>query len=624
MRKLGLLSACVATAAFIAGCGGGGGGGSKNVTRTVAGFVYVLGGTGTGGDAAVVIPTAVAPAGYFPPTSGTVTLSVTDGTISRAPDSEPFNMATSNAVICSVKAKENTLVSVTGSGLNFEGNPRALAGFSENIGVKADSNTVLGLNNGDTTYTPGPEASLMYTIDGEVPTNPEQAFIAGGAAQSLSVIALDASGVIVTTSTFNVSSDGPEVVVSGTNPGAGPFDLTPATSAVAEDTVEILIDSVDSNLQAVINGNFDHGTPTTITVSASASSVTWGTATPVVANTTTTVTATVLNQVGAPMPGEVVTLSTDKIPSAGNAWSGAEAALLGNAFATQSGPADGSGQHISTFAPPTELDPTLNAGQLAVKGVNVITATAGSASGTANVTILRPIGALTIVGPSRLDTGTSSSTTVGGPQTYALTGATDVDGDNATIPAGAVTWSIANAAFAANVGNTGNQQAGSVSASSIDSTTGVVTAGNVAGTATVTATIGTVDSNDITTEIFGVPSKIILTPDTAVSVIPGATGQYGFGTVGQTQAATIALQDSSGHVTPLGEITGFTSTFSIQALTGGSITNGGAGVSSFTVTCGNTDGLFSVTINGTWTGALGGSGSINLNRDIGQDAPVAP
>ncbi len=624
MRKLGYLTACVAGAALMAGCGGGGGGSSKNVTRTVAGFVYVLGGTGSGVDPAVVIPSAVAPAGYFPPTSGTVTLSVADGTISRAPDAEPFNMATSNAIICSVKAKENTVVSVTASGLNYEGSARALTSFNANLGPKASSTTVLTLNNGNSTYTPGAEASLMYTIDGDVPMDPTQLFIAGGVAQSLSVIALDASGVIVPSATFDVTSSGAEVVVSGTNPGSGPFDLTPATSAVAEGDVDITIDSVDSNLQAVIDGTFDHGTPTTINVVASTPAVTWGTETPLVANTSSNITATVLNEVGAAMPGEMVTLSVNKIPSAGNAWSGAEGALGGNAFATPSGAANGSGQHTSTFAPPTALDPTLNSGQLAVKGINTITASAGSATGTVEVTILRPIGNLTIVGPSRLDTGTSSTSTLSGAQTYALTGATDVDGDTAEIPSGAVTWSLSNASFQANVGNTGNTQVGSVSASSINSATGVVAAGNVAGTATISATIGSVTSNNVVTQVYGVPSKIILNPDTTASAIGGASGEYAFANVGATQGATIALQDSSGHVTPLGEISGFTTSFSIQALTGGSITNGGAGISNFTVTCGNTDGLFTVEVSGSWASTLGGSGSINLNRAIGQNAPALP
>jgi hypothetical protein len=313
------------------------------------------------------------------------------------------------------------------------------------------------------------------------------------------------------------------------------------------------------------------------------------------------------------MPGIAVTFSNTKAPA--NTW----AASPGTNYTAIVSPTNASGQATATFNPPDAVNAPIPGN--AAKGLSVATATAGSASGTFNITVLRPIGALTIVGPSRLDTGTTSSNVVSGPQTYELTGATDVDGDAATIPAGTATWSVLNAAFSATVGNTGNTQAGSVSNSSINPTTGVVTAGTVAGQATVSATIGTVTSNNVVTQIFGTPSKIILSPDTVASVIAGATGEYLFANVGDTVNASFTLQDASGHVTPSGEYSGYTSNFSIQALTGGSITPGGLNVSAFTVTCGNTDGTFNVTVNGTWTGALGGSGSINLTRDIGQNAP---
>jgi hypothetical protein len=612
MRNLGLLSASVAVAAILAGCGGGGGGSSKQVTRTVAGFVYVLGGTGSASPNAVILPTATAPAGFFAPTSGSVTLSVPDGTISRSPDSEIFNMALSNAVICSVRAKEGTDITVSGSGLNFQGDPRSFSTFSVDIGVKANTNTVLVLNTGTSTYTPGPAVSLFYTVNGVVPTNAVQQFVAGDVASSLAVVSLDASGVIVTTLDYTVTATNAGVVVSG-SPGAGPFDLTPAGTAQAEGLVDITIDDNNANLQATINGNFTHGTPTTVSLTGTSNTVLWGTIAPAVANTTSNLTATVTNEFGVAMPGVAVTFTNAKAPA--NTW----AASPGTNYTAVVSPTNASGQATATFNPPDAVNAPIPGN--AAKGLSVATATAGSASGTFNITVLRPIGALTIVGPSRLDTGTTSSSVVSGPQTYELTGATDVDGDAATIPAGTATWSVLNAAFSATVGNTGNTQAGSVSNSSINPTTGVVTAGTVAGQATVSATIGSVTSNNVVTQVFGTPSKIILNPDTTASVIVGATGEYLFANVGDTTNATFSLQDASGHVTPSGEYSGYTSTFSIQALTGGSITPGGLNVNAFTVTCGNTDGTFSVAITGSWIGALGGSGSINLNRDIGQNAP---
>ena len=605
MRNLGLLSALVVTGALLAGCGGGGGSSSKKVTRTVAGFVYVLGSTGSSTDNAVIIPSAVAPSGFFAPTAGSVTLSVADGVITRSPDSEIFNMATSNAIICSVTAKENTTISVSGTGLMYNASARSLSSFTANIGTKANTGTVLTLNNGSTTYTPGAPVSLKYTVDGVVPTDPTIPIIAGAPDSILSIIALDASGVIVPATTYTVAASNAGASITGTNPGAGPFDIVPGPMTQAEGTVDVTIDTVGANLQATINGNFTHGTATTVAVTSTVASVTWGTVAPAVPNTTAGLTATVTNQYGAAMPGVAVTFTNPKAPS--NTW----AASPGTNFTAIVSPTNASGQATATFNPPDAVN-AMAPGN-AAKGVSTVTATAGSATGTVDVTVLRPIGALTITGPSRVDTASTDGQ-------FTITGATDVDGDTATIPAGVATWTTVNSAFAANVGNTGNQQAGTVSTSSVN-TSGVMTAGGVAGTASVTASIGAVTSNAVVTQIFGVPSKIILSPDTVASVIAGATGEYTFGSVGGTQAASFTLEDSSGHTIPSGEYAGFTSAFSIQALTGGSITPGGTNISSLTVTCGNTDGTFSIQVNGTWAGTDGGAGSINLTRAIGQNAP---
>jgi len=605
MRNLGLLTALAVSGALLAGCGGGGGSSSKKVTRTVAGFVYVLGSTGSASPNAVIIPSAVAPAGFFAPTAGTVTLSVADGVITRSPDNEVFNMTSSNAIICSVTAKENTTINVAGSGLQYQGNARSFTAINPSIGVKANSGTVLTLNTGTSTYTPGAPVSLMYTVNGAVPTDPTIPLISGAPDSILAVIALDASGVIVPTSTFTVAASNAGASISGTNPGSGPFDIVPGPMSQAEAPVDITIDTVSANLQATINGNFTHGTPTTVVVGASQPTVLWGTLAPAVANTTSTVTATVTNEFAVAMPGVAVTFTNPKAPA--NTWS----ASPGTNFTGIVSPTNVSGQATAVFNPPTAVNAPI-AGN-AAKGLSTVTATAGTATGTVDITVLRPIGALTINGPSRVDTGSTSGQ-------YTVTGATDVDGDSAAIPAGGVTWTPTNAAANATVGNTGNTQAGTVSTASVNGSGGL-TAGGVAGQVSVIATIGSVNSNAIVTQIFGVPSKIIMNPDTVASVIAGATGEYVFGSVGATQAASFTLQDSSGHTIPSGEYAGFTSAFSIQALTGGSITPGGVNVSNLTVTGGNTDGTFSVQVNGTWAGIDGGAGSINLTRAIGQNAP---
>lgn len=609
MRNLGLLSALAATAALLAGCGGGGGGSSKKVTRTVAGFVYVLGSTGTANPNAIVIPSAVAPAGFFAPTAGTVTVSVADGVITRSPDQEIFLMTSSNAIICSATTLENANVSVSGSGLQYNGAGRSFTPFNANIGTKANTGTVLVLNNGGSTYTPGAPASLKYTVNGVIPTDPTVPFISGDADSSLAVIALDASGVIVPSATFTVAATNAGVAVGGTNPGAGPFSLTPGPMSQAEGLVDVTIDTVGANLQATINGNFTHGTATSMTLGTNTSTVTWGTVAPAVANTTATLTATVKNQFGVGMPGLTITFTNAKAPA--NTW----AASPGTNYTAISngGVSDASGVVTATFNPPDAKNAVLTAGEKAAKGISTATATSGAAVGTVDITVLRPIGALVISGPSRVDTGTTTGQ-------YTIDGATDVDGDTAAVPSGGVTWNRVNAAANANVGNTGDVQAGTVANSTI-SGTGLLTAGTAAGQTTVSASIGAVNSNNVVTQVFGVPSKIILNPDTATSLIGGASGEYAFGSVGAQTAATFTLQDSSGHVIPGGEYAGFTSAFTIQALTGGSITPGGVNVSGFTVTCGNTDGTFTVQVNGTWTGSQGGSGSINLTRAIGQNAP---
>jgi hypothetical protein len=614
MRNLGLLTASIAGAALLVGCGGSGGGSSKQVTRTVAGFVYVLGNTGSANPNAVILPTATAPAGFFAPTAGTVTLSVPDGVISRSPDQEVFSMVASNAIICSVKAKENTLISVSGAGLQYQGNPRSFSAFSVSIGVKANSNTVLTLNTGSSVYTPGPAASLFYTIDGVVPTDPTQQFISGAPANSLAVVSLDASGVIVPLSNYNVTASNGGVVVAG-SPGSGPFDLTPGDMTVAAGTVDVTIDDTNANLQAVINGNFTHGTATSVTVGTNNAAIWWNTTTSADAPATATITATVLNQYNVAMPAEPIALATDKIPSSGNAWSGADGTLTGNAFTTQSGVTDAAGQFSTTFSTPGNVDGPLTGTQKNPKGLNTVSGTSGSATGSTGVTILRPIGALTLVGPARLDVNTASPAS--GVGSYNVTGATDVDNDVVSIPAGSITWTLTNVAGAGTVGNTGDTSPQSTS--SANNVANVVNAGNSAGQVTMVASIGTVNSNTITTEVYGAPSKVVYTPDTIATAIVGAAGEYPVGAPGTTIGFIFALHDSFGH-NVTSEST-WTSTSFIDSLTGGAITSGGSNVNSFTITAGPGDGTFRITANGNWTGTAGGSGTFNLQRVAGHNAP---
>ncbi len=620
MKRLLVLLAII-SCLVIAGCGGSGSSSNGNVSRVIAGFVYVQGAAGNGVPAVAVLPTATPPAGYFAPTVGTITVTMPNGTVSRGTNGNflNFNMATSNAVVCTVNGPASTNLSVSGSGLQYNGSPRALSTFQADIGAAAANNTILLLNTGSTTYTPGPAASVQATINGVAPTDPIQHFIAGDPVKSLAVVALDASGVI-TPATFTVTDSGvaaASVVIGG---AGNSFTLTAGNAAATVGNMAFQLTPSAGNAVGGFNGDFALGAPAAVTLTSPASSVVWGTLTVVVPNTTAALTATVTNINGLAIPGATVTFNNPKAPA--NTW----AASPGTCFTAISngGVSDASGQVTATYNPPDAIDPVLNAGQKVAKGNDAITASAGAANSLAlNISVTRPLGSIVIVGPARVDVGTVTPIAALplSPQSYAITGTVDVDNDAVPTPAGPQTWTCINVDRSAiNIGNTGDTVVSSNSSSSVNAS-GVVTAGASAGQITISVTIGTTSSNLITTEVFGIPSRIVLNPDTLASVIPTARGEYAFANVGDTQAFSLSLVDSAGHSAGAGEISTVTSTASIQALTGGSITPGGVGVVNFTVTCGNADGLFTIGASGNWTGAKGGSGPINLTRSIGQNAP---
>jgi len=531
-------------------------------------------------------------------------------------------MESSNALVCTVTGAPNANFSISGSGLEYNSSGRTLTTFSGNLGALPADGTVLTLSNGSTTYTPGPAAAVKATIDGVAPTDPTYHFIAGDPVRSLAVVALDASGVI-TPATFTVTPSG---VAAGSVSVGGSGNAFTLTAGDMTDTVGALaIDLTPSagNATGSISADFALGAPAAVTLSSVDSSVLWGTVAPAVANTTTTVTATVKNQNNLALPGVAVTFANPKAPS--NTWS----ASPGTCFTAISngGDTDASGQVTATFNPPDAKDAVLTAGEKLAKGDSSLTATSGSVTSTAVVVAVgRPLGSIVIGGPSRLDVGTLSGdpSAIGATTStsFLITGAQDVDTDSVPVPAGSPTWAVTNVDLSGNnVGNTGDSGASSSSVSTINASTGRVTAGNSAGQITVNVTIGSTTSNDVTTEVYGIPSRIFLAPDTAASAIPSARGEYLFANVGDTQPFSFAFKDSAGHSVAPGEVSGLSSIATIQALTGGSITTGGSGVVNFTVTCGNVDGLFTLTVTGNWTGPKGGTGSINLNRSIGQNAP---
>src|SRR5438874_6661341 len=97
-RAIRFLIFLAVVAGILTGCGGSGSSTSQTI-RVLAGFVYAKGNALGAGPEVVITASANPPTGYFAPTLGTVTLSVANGTLTRAPDSEPFDMSVSNAIV---------------------------------------------------------------------------------------------------------------------------------------------------------------------------------------------------------------------------------------------------------------------------------------------------------------------------------------------------------------------------------------------------------------------------------------------------------------------------------------------------------------------------------------------
>src|SRR5262245_32016970 len=147
MRKAYFLL-LAALAVLLAGCGGGGGG-SNQVTRYMVGYVYVQGdGGGVVGNDAIIVPTSVAPAGYVVPTSGTVTLETSNGTlVGRAPAEYSRDMADGNDIIVTVKANEGTDVEFSATALvSPTATNHFLPPFTVDIGEGDDDKTTLAIN----------------------------------------------------------------------------------------------------------------------------------------------------------------------------------------------------------------------------------------------------------------------------------------------------------------------------------------------------------------------------------------------------------------------------------------------------------------------------------------------
>ncbi len=621
LRNFSLGIAIVGTSALLVGCGGSGSGVvTTNTTRVLAGFVYAKGNNLGSGPEVVVTSSANPPVGYFAPTSGTVTLSVADGTLSRSPDSETFNMASSNAIVVTATAAPSSTVNITGTGINYNG-AKTFTSYTANLGPISATGTVEVIPSPNApSYTPGTPVALKYTVNGVAPTQPKELFIAGANDQfgprSLACVGLDSNGVVNPAATFTLTSSAivPAFVFSGTGPSFTVGPDSAANSAVENTDTTFTIQLVGQNITGSFIGNFSYGTVSTVTVTPGATSLLWNTAG---AAATTSISALVSNQYGAPMFNKTVTLTNPGKTSA-NTWI---TGLGATAFTATSGASNTSGTFSTTLTAPVSAP--ANVPVTTPKGNNTITATVGSTVGTATVKVIRPLNTVALAGPSSVNIGTTTPL-AGAGLAYLISNGIDVDGLSVPLtdyPAITFTYTVTNT-VGGTFGNAGDIGTRTTAVAAIMGGAGNgsrVVAGNVAGQYGMQVTGGVVTpSNIVTTEVVGIPAKIFLTPNTNTTVNLGGQGNYS-GIQGATVPASFVFQDSFGHNIPSGEVT-YTSLFSVDAITGGNITSGGSNVSTFTLTFGANDGLVHlITTGGTWSPSTGGSFPFNLSKDIGHD-----
>jgi hypothetical protein len=645
-KGLGLLIAATTVVFGLMGCGGGGNGNAGAVTRLVVGFVYVEGtaGSGTGNDV-IISPSNVPPTGYVAPdATGSVTISVADGTISRAPDSEVFNMSDGNVIAATVTQNSAPFnMTINASGLFRNGISKSFGGAqSVSLGTTANNGTTLALNvNNAGVYTPGPTATIQAWLrnrqgnpgtSAEIFKAPEAATGGewiGGNTYDVNVAFFDADGTAKSGITPSVVSDDVTRVTYAANL------LTAATAQTAATVTLTIGEAVGAAVELTYDADYTQGTVANVFVSGSNPTLTW---LEVGAVANFGMGATVTNQYGAPLSGITVDWRCTEadagdtgvfVNTGTNTWNTPSAgAVFSGAFA----PTSAVGQTAAIISPPISVVGPLAAGDKQPKGVSNVQAFVGAVnSNTIVVTIVRPLSSVSIVGPTRVDVGTTTSSNVLNSQNIHITGGVDVDNDAVATPAGPFVWSVINVDNSASqIGDNGDLTTQSTSASSISgSATGSsiqLAAGAVAGTVTVQVTGSgagalPVPSNMLTIGIFGNPSKLIYRADdsSGAQIVNGA-GAFA-GTNGTVFNFTTRFLDSAGHEIPLGEL-GLTNKLgSTDSLSGANIVFGALPARTFGLTLGSADGTTTITFSGNWFGAQGGSGSFNINRTTALDVP---
>ncbi len=663
-RTLFLGSVAVVAGSALVGCGGSSNNSNLNTaTRIAVGYVYVRANNSPQATPAVVVSTSsVAPSGYAAPTAGTVTMSVTDGTITRDADSENFNMATSNVVIARVTSRSsgNPSFSLAFSGIELNGESKsAPATTSFDIGGGTE-NTVFPISLNAPTYTVGAASSMRVLIKdpstlyggdeqnrfaapADVIGNAtgDSGLVASASAgdrYEVAVLLHDANGVLIPGTTFSVadtSLDAPSAAAV-TQSGSLVQVVGGGTEGAA---VELTFTSPQApGMETSYTSFYSYGNPVNFSAAFSAptdpASVIWP-------DTGTRPERGLPN--GSPVTVDFILNNGRGIPVSGQSvnFQVRDARETGTpaAFASNNWPSPATGPCVSANSTVTTgggvgsvtfLTPTPAAGNSAFNSLNIKYGTGCKVDVLIGTTVLaskvitvtRPLSALVTQGSSRLDAGTASQTNPSNASAFRVTGATDIDTQSISAPVGTYTWTITPNS-AGSVGDPDDVSPRSVAIPTITgSATGSsiqILAGANSGSFTTVATFNGTNSNTLTTQVFGPPSKVLVTRT------PGASGLTG--TAGSSEVLTLSFLDGFGHdVTAETTVTAKNGT--IVSSPGGQLTFPSAPSRNYNLTFPTASGGYNTSMGVTlsWTGtgqgtSVGSASGLNITRNVNVIVP---
>lgn len=668
MRRTLLLSGIsVVGGILLAGCGGGGSDSAPaptltEVTKSVYGFVYVASGLTPAGSPSVVITnSSTAPDGYNPANSGTLTIQVADGEITRAADTETFNLADGNFIAAKVtsRASLGSTPTFTFSGSNLRNTDSVSGNGPFSVGATSvqlnSSNNLQALTFNSAAYTAGPAASLKVllrdrSVSGSkfgAPSTVISDIVPGDfdndEAYDVLVITQDANGVVLgdpgdwsMTDSFSgsdysfISFEGGSTSVRSGFPVP---DVIYATGGGVEgdDVLLTFTTPAASGLSTSFTTNYTYGNESEFVASinspTSPATLLWDDNTPGRGSSTNfhDIDFTLRNSRGVAVPNRAFTLRAKNTAGAiyGTNY---PSPATGSVFANVESSTDNSGNSSgSLFLTPVFASGNSNFNSLNIKyGTgNVVEilvndfSTRGSSTvvGSVNIVITRPLGALGISGASRLDTGTTSPATTAttNPDRFRLTTANDVDNQSvlaestfATLLSN-VTWNAINNIPSATVvsgfpnpaGDLDDTATRSVSAASYNgSTTGVSVRIN-AGSSAGRFTV-TASSGSVISPDFTV--DVYGVPQKVkLTTVSGGVSPTAGGFTGIANGGSITVTptfiDTFGHTIPTGELAFGTSLGTVTSGGGGTIIPVSAGSRDYIVTKGNSTTVATVTYN---------------------------